>query len=392
MKILFLTMGHVSKLRGGVDKVTDTLALNFIQKGHDVLMMSVWKPVPGDKIESYQHFLPSQEIDSQTNVTYLKSFLTENRVDVIVNQSEPIRLMNLIVSSHGSIPIVSVIHTDPQAALKAINDTWDKWMYEQGKSRFILKYPYYFLRRLYQRKTRRQFLKDKYSFYYEQCAAIVLLSERFKESFKEIAGLSNEEKLFAISNPMSTDILGNHCEKEKLILFVGRLEFSPKRLDRLFKVWTQIKDKTGWKIKILGDGEEREFYERYVKELHINNVEFLGTVTPVSYYNKASILCVTSSHEGFSLAILEALQNDVIPVAFDSYEAVHDLIIDGYNGYIVPAFSIKGYRIALENLISNEDLRKTMRKNIKEKNRRNEFNGDVIADKWIHLFEKLVKN
>lgn len=82
----------------------------------------------------------------------------------------------------------------------------------------------------------------------------------------------------------------------------------------------------------------------------------------------------------------------MIPVAFDSYEAVHDLIIDGYNGYIVPAFSIKGYRIALENLISNEDLRKTMRKNIKEKNRRNEFNGDVIADKWIQLFEKLVKN
>lgn len=274
MKILFLTMGHVSKLRG-VDKVTDTLALNFIQKGHDVLMMSVWKPVLGDKIESYQYFLPSQEIDSQTNVAYLRSFLTENRVDVIVNQSEPIRLMNLIVSSHGNIPIVSVIHTDPQAALKAINDTWDKWMYEQGKSRFILKYPYYFLRRLYQRKTRRQFLKDKYSFYYEQCAAIVLLSERFKESFKEIARLSNEEKLFSISNPMSTDILGNHCEKEKLILFVGRLEFSPKRLDRLFKVWTQIKDKTGWKIKILGDGEEREFYERYAKELHINNVEFL---------------------------------------------------------------------------------------------------------------------
>ena len=391
MNILFLTLGHVSKLRGGVDRVTDTLATNLIKRGFSVLMLSVGKPVPGDRVESYQFLLPSQVIFSEENVNFLKQFLNTKQVDVIVNQSEPIQLMNLLVSSHGRVPIVSVIHTDPKAVLKTITDTWDKWKYEQGMFRFSAKYPYYLLRKLYQKTTRRKFIENKYSFYYEKCAAVVLLSERFKEPFKDIAGISNEKKLFAISNPMSTDILENQCNnKEKLILFVGRLEFSPKRLDRLFDVWVQIKDKAGWRICVLGDGGERGFYEQYAKHLNINNIEFLGTVNPVPYYEKASILCVTSTYEGFSLAILEGLNNGVIPIAFDSYEAVHDLIETGYNGFIVPSFSIRDYKETLEHLMSDENLRISIRENIKEKNNRHEFDIDIITDRWISLFEKIV--
>lgn len=391
MNILFFTLGHVSKFRGGVDRVTDTLALNFIQRGHEVFMISVWKAVHGDKIEPYQFFLPSQDIDSVENVNYLKYFLINKEIDIIVNQSEPIRLMKLLSASHGNIPIVSVIHTDPKAVLKAVKDTWDMWKLKEGKFKFIFKYPYYYLRRLYQNRTRETFLKSKYSYYYNECSAVVLLSDRFKSSFLNLARISDTKKLFAISNPITTDIADcSTYKKEKLILFVGRLEFSPKRLDRLFKVWSGIQDKSGWKISVLGDGPDRELYENIAKQFNINDIEFLGTVNPLPYYKKASILCVTSSFEGFSLVILEGLNHGVIPIAFDSYEAVYDLIEPGYNGFIVPSFSTKDYKSVLLRLMNNESLRNSMRENIIEKNNRHEFDVNAIVEQWLNLFDNII--
>ena len=34
MNILFLTHGHVSKTRGGIDRVTDVLANSLMKRGH----------------------------------------------------------------------------------------------------------------------------------------------------------------------------------------------------------------------------------------------------------------------------------------------------------------------------------------------------------------------
>lgn len=390
MNILFLTLGHVSKLRGGVDRVTDTLAQNFINRGgHNVYMISVWKSVPGDKVESYQYFLPSQDIDSKENVEYLKNFIVAKHVDVIVNQSDPTKLMNLLVAAHGNAPMVSVIHTDPKAMLKATEDAWDRWKLLNGNFKFFIKYPYYLLRLLYQRKNRKDFLRNKHSYYYEQSDAVVLLSERFKDSFKDISGLSEDSKLYAISNPISSEKTEFSEIKEKLILFVGRLEYSPKRLDRLIKVWAKIKDKSGWRLCVLGDGQKRDLYETLAIKLGVNDVEFCGTVDPTPYYEKAGILCVTSTYEGFSMVILEGLYHGVIPIAFDSYEAVFDLIESGYNGFIVPSFSLKEYKKLLERLMNDDDLRISMRQNIIEKNSRLEFDVNYIADQWINLFEKI---
>ena len=36
MNILFLTYGHVSKMRGGIDRVTDVRARSFITRGYNI--------------------------------------------------------------------------------------------------------------------------------------------------------------------------------------------------------------------------------------------------------------------------------------------------------------------------------------------------------------------
>ena len=391
MKICFLTLGHVSKQRGGVDRVTDTLAQLLIQRNHEVFMISVWKPIEGDSVESYQYFLPSQDILSKANISFVNDFIIDNQIDIIINQSEPMALMKLLVSAHGSVPIVSVLHTDPMGIVKGIRDSWDKWKYNYGAIGFLLRYPYLFLRKQYQLITRAKYIREKYTYYYQHCAAVVLLSERFKAPFKKMANLEEDKKLFAIPNPISFEKPSIPEQKEKIVLFVGRLEFSPKRLDRLIHIWSQIKDKSSWKIKVLGDGPDLDFYRNLSDRLNVKDIEFLGTVNPLPYYKRASILCVTSSHEGFPLVITEALQNEVIPIAFDSYETVYDLIDSEYTGYIIPSFSEKKYAEKLNLLLKNEDLRSTIRQNIRTENQINcKFQGNNVVEYWLQLFGKLL--
>lgn len=393
MNICFLTLGHVSKTRGGIDRVTDTLAKAFIEKGHKVSMVSVWKAVEGDFIYPFQYFLPSQEIHSQENICYLTEFFASHKIDIIINQSEPFALLKLIIDSHHNIPMISVIHTDPCAAIKGIRDTWDKWKYDNGIGLFLIKLPYFWLRKCYQSYTREKYIRNKYSFYYDHCDAVVLLSEKFEQSFCKLTRLDTPDHLYAISNPMSFNKTIVPEKKEKIVLYVGRLDFSPKRVDRLIKAWKVVKHKEGWKVIVIGNGPAKVFYENLCLKKGIDSIEFIGHTDPVPYYKRASIICITSTHEGFSLVATEALQNEVIPIAFNSYEAVFDIIQNGVNGYIVEAFSIKQYSKTLEKLISNQSLRNKIRENIRTENLMNpKFNINLISEKWISLFNQLCNN
>lgn len=386
MNICFLTLGHVSKTRGGVDRVTDSLAQTFIMMGHKIIMVSASKPIGNDVQLSYQYLLPNFSIESIQNRDFLSDLLVHEQIDVVINQSDSMPLFRLLLNSHCNIPIVSVIHTDPNAIVKGVYDMWDKWKYDNGILKFLLKLPYFILRYIYQRYSRMTYIKYKYSFYYKYNDAIILLSDRFKKSFIKLAKINNQEHLYAIGNPLSYDVPSNAQNKEKIILFVGRLDFSPKRLDRLIKVWRRIKHKNGWKIMVIGDGPARHFYENMCKHLNLTDIEFLGLTNPQQYYQIANIICITSTHEGFCMVATEALQHEVIPIIFNSYEAVYDIISDRITGFIVKSFSLNEYKNILEKLMYNVQLRENIRSNIRIYNAANkQFNREVIARKWIDL-------
>lgn len=67
-------------------------------------------------------------------------------------------------------------------------------------------------------------------------------------------------------------------------------------------------------------------------KLNLRNIEFKGTQPSEPYYAESSVLCMTSTYEGFPMVLIEAQQYGCVPMAFDSFEAVHDIIEDGENG------------------------------------------------------------
>lgn len=61
----------------------------------------------------------------------------------------------------------------------------------------------------------------------------------------------------------------------------------------------------------------------------MERVVFTGWQDPESFYRDASILCLTSDFEGWGMVLTEAMTFGAVPVAFNSYAAITDIIDDG---------------------------------------------------------------
>jgi glycosyltransferase involved in cell wall biosynthesis len=267
------------------------------------------------------------------------------------------------------------------------------WKNSEGNIKFLLKSPYYIARYFYQKYTRNKSFKKKYKDLYEGSDAVVLLSDWFKKPFCKISGITNKSKLYAIGNPNSFDSCNilDINDKEKIVLYIARLEFSPKRCDRILKIWKHIEKHThDWQLIILGDGPDKDFFHNLKEELKLQRVTFTGTVDPRPYYKKASISCITSTYEGFPLALGESLQYNIVPLAFSSFEAIFDIIDNNNTGFIIKPFNITSFSTVLLELINTPSLLQRIQNNIA--NRENKFDIDMIVDKWEKLFTSLTNN
>ncbi|RGN76255.1 glycosyltransferase [Segatella copri] len=79
------------------------------------------------------------------------------------------------------------------------------------------------------------------------------------------------------------------------------------------------------------------------KEISSRYLTFEGFQSPIEYYKRASIICMTSSFEGFPMVLVEAMQFGCVPIAFDSFEAIRDVIIPEKTGELVKPFKIKDF-------------------------------------------------
>ena len=59
-----------------------------------------------------------------------------------------------------------------------------------------------------------------------------------------------------------------------------------------------------------------------ISNLQLKHVKLEGMQYPRQYYERASILLLTSDFEGFGLVIVEGMAFGVIPIAYGSYSAV----------------------------------------------------------------------
>ncbi len=96
---------------------------------------------------------------------------------------------------------------------------------------------------------------------------------------------------------------------------------------------------------------------------------------------------MASKFEGLPMVILEAQQMGVVPIVMDSFSAVHDIIEDKVNGFIVPNNSIVKMRQRLRSLMLNQAMLKEKALNGMETVKR--FSVEHVVSMWEQLFQDM---
>lgn len=155
-------------------------------------------------------------------------------------------------------------------------------------------------------------------------------------------------------------------DDEIVIGTVGRLlSDKNKRFSDLIKAFNiLIKKGINVKLVIVGDGKEKDKYQKLVFELGIKDkVVFAGYQYELDkYYEMFDIFSLVSSHESFGLVLVEAMFHK-LPVVATNVGGMKYIVDDSYSGFLVEKYDINEISNKLSQLCKNKGLRENFGKN-----------------------------
>ena len=389
--ILFLLKGLEI---GGLEVVTAVLANKFVEEGHQV---SVFSFLGGKhsianrfdaRIKLYQQDDYSR---SKENIAKLRKVLVDDKIDIIINQwglpYTPIKTARKAAKGLD-VKIISVYHNAPSfnGRIQKLNIAL------MGCENLMKRLALRLMRFAFKKVTSRAM-----AYIYRHSDLFLVLSPSYIEEFKRFTGVSDDRYLQVLTNPITVEHDGYEYafnEKQKEIIYVGRLDFVQKRVYRVIDTWNYLEERfPDWRLTIVGDGEDRENLENHVKYLGLKRVSFEGFQKPIDYYKRASILLLTSDFEGFPLVLAECMSFGVIPAVYNSYSAVCDIIDDGKDGIVLP-YHKNGYQAEeaagmIVNIMKDDGKREQMALAAIKKSK--EYSVEKIYSEWEKVFHSLQK-
>ena len=352
MRILFLLNRYPGI--GGIENITSLLARLFKSElGHQISIFSVISQHDvGIPVTIRQDEIPVIISNSSKQSEIIRSFtecLINYSPEIVIFQDSYAEIEYLLNFIDKSTKIFVVEHNTPDCLLKSYINHYrhHKWCSFKGFVRKLL-FPLIYLRILFHQQKRHKKLVDISNRY-------ILLSASYKEILKLYYNIVSD-KIIAIpniKNDYGLDTNVRLLDKKKQVLFVGRLN-PQKGLDHLLEIWQMIeKFLPDYKLIVIGDGEERETFDRAIKENNLKNVNCIGYIDNVyDYYIESSAIFMTSNFEGLPLVLAEAMQFGVVPFVYDTFSSVYDVISDSNNGYIIPPFNKKEFVTRFTHFIS----------------------------------------
>ena len=145
------------------------------------------------------------------------------------------------------------------------------------------------------------------------------------------------------------------------ILYVGA--FIPRKgVMNLIKAFASLNlEDVG--LILIGGGEEKRTYERYIQENNVRNVflhDFKHKAEIVEYYGLADVFALPSLNEVWGLVLNEAMACGLPIIASRWAGATHDLVRNGVNGYIVDPYDVNEVVDRLRQLLENNSARRSM--------------------------------
>ena len=175
-----------------------------------------------------------------------------------------------------------------------------------------------------------------------------------------------------------------------IVTCVGRLTGRTKRQHLLIEAFVKIaSDFPDWQLKLWGDTYDKPYVAtlkaQIAKSGLMDRILLCGTTKDLApVWKETDIFAFPSHHEGFGMALVEAMGAGIPAVGYRSCSAVNELIRDGETG-ILTEDGAAPLAKALETLMGNPELRKTYGEKAKEA--AGAYEADKVWNEWERLFE-----
>lgn len=217
---------------------------------------------------------------------------------------------------------------------------------------------------------------------------LVVVSKSLQKFYSQKLKKYNCECVY-IPNALDKVLKTSSKLTNKKLICISNLDYEKGHFD-LLEIFKRINEKyPDWKLDIFGDGILKPKLKEFVKDKKINNVKFYGFRDKefiIDSLRDSSIYLMCSYVESFGITLIEAMNEGLPCIAFDSAEGAREIIKNGYNGYLIKDRDISKYTSKVESLIEDVELRKKLGSNAKKSV--SQFDIKIVSKEWLKLLKK----
>lgn len=249
-----------------------------------------------------------------------------------------------------------------------------------------------------ERRPKSYFYADKYS-------SVVYNSKFTAEWIEKKWKFSPHQHIYP---PVDMEVCGKDLKKKKYILSVARFEIEgTKRQKEMIKLFIKLSQHyqdiaQNWKFLVVGGSNPGNQYlselDDLIKTNSFRNIELKVNIPKEelkNLYQQSSLfwhLCGLGGKdpaetEHFGMAVVEAMQNKVVPIVFDG-GGLREIVDHGQNGFCVQnSAALLEYSL---KLIKNQDILRKMSQKAYEK--AGHFSRENFKKKVLSFFQQLLED
>ena len=194
-----------------------------------------------------------------------------------------------------------------------------------------------------------------------------------------------KDKSVYIYNPIRFEPELDLTYHNNTIVFVGRYAEQKNPLLAL-AIAKSLKEKGfNFKLKMFGGGALDKEVREYQSNHHLEDVvEINGFSNDINHeLLNADVLLVTSSYEGFGLAMSEANALSRPWVSTNWGSILNERLVENRNGIVIDSTNPEDFADALIKLLSNKETLKEMKQASYEESKK--LSKDVIVPEWVKI-------
>ena len=224
---------------------------------------------------------------------------------------------------------------------------------------------------------------------------VITVSASAAEETKNVFKVPTQ-KMRVIYNGIDTTIfrkLDGEGKQHGHLIMVGNTQDRKKGLVYLLEALRLLQRKNDVKLTIVDRGLPDNEYapqlvNRYSLDGRVNFTGKVGLEELVKHYARAEVAVVPSLYEGFGLPAAEAMACG-LPVIATSAGALPEVVEDGKSGILVPPQDAHALAKAIEQLLSDEQLRRVMGEEGR-KRVQTHFTWEQAAKKTLEVYQEVL--